>query len=82
MRYVSHTLSWVRYATVLAIIASGVLWALAIRGGVQDMGPKCEYADQPGIGSCDPNQGYVWQDECFDNDGCYVELEDCCAIVQ
>jgi hypothetical protein len=71
-----------RYWTSVMVFLLGALWIVASRVGGQAPGEKCEYADRPGIGPCDPDQGYVWEDVCFDNDGCYVDLEECCDIIE
>jgi hypothetical protein len=65
-------ISAVLVVAVTAWILTGVLSATG--------GDKCEYADWPDIGPCDSDQGYVWQGQCYDNDGCYYELESCCEI--
>ena len=44
---------------------------------------RCEYANLPGVGPCDPDRGYEWpknSGKCYYDDGCYRRLERCCPL--
>lgn len=41
-------------------------------------GDKCELNGHPEVGPCDPDKGYIWDGECYHDDGCYSQIEECC----
>lgn len=71
--------SRVRLLLSIATLSAALMW-LTHAEMLRADALKCEFHNHPGIGPCDPDQGYVWESVCYDDDGCYTELEDCCGL--
>jgi hypothetical protein len=69
----------VRLTLSVAIVAAGSIWLVNGALFAQEW-DRCILAGEPGIGPCDPGQGYIYQGTCYSDDGCYTELEPCCEL--
>jgi hypothetical protein len=63
-----------RFVLCMLVVGMGLLWFSTSAFGEGE--EKCEVAIYP----CDPDRGYIWNGECYDDDGCYFTLEECCEI--
>ena len=76
-RFHSSVLHAMRTAvSILTIVACATWLASGVDATAQEM---CEFDGHPDVGPCDETKGYMWEDECWKDDGCYTESEKCCA---
>lgn len=45
----------------------------------KDPNTMCQFHNHPDVGPCDKTKGYMWEGICWLDDGCYSEIEGCCA---
>lgn len=83
MKLVRTQKRWIKRTAPLSLIA--VSLALAPADFTLEQGfssnqlcgltAKCELSP---VSPCDPDRGYVYNGTCYNDDGCYYELEQCC----